>query len=138
MSLTYINTGSDSGLNFDFNKDLTNNDLVTVKISDLTIRSASLVLDECETEVDAVSTGVPQSSLIYPLLFLIYTVPLYGIMEAEGLHVIGFVYDIIIYTEVDIVENACRLSRAWKNVCEWAKIDAHSDGSQWQPRVHLL
>lgn len=42
-------------------------------------------------------------------------------MEAEGLHVTGLVDGIIIYTEVDMVENACRLSRAWKNVCEWAK-----------------
>ena len=69
------------------------------------------MLGECDKEVDAVSTGVPLGSLIYPLLFLMYTVPFYGMMEAEGLHVTGFVDGIIIYTEVDMVENACRLSR---------------------------
>lgn len=78
------------------------------------------MLDECDKEVDAVSTGVPLGSLIYPLLFLMYTVPFYGMMGAEGLHVTGFVDGIIIYTKVDMVENACRLSRTWKNVCEWA------------------
>ena len=84
-------------------------------------RSASLVLDGYETEVGSVSTGVPQGSPISPLLFLIYTTPLYGIVEAEGLQITGFVDDITIYTRGSMENNAKRLSTALNMVCKWAK-----------------
>lgn len=84
-------------------------------------RSASLVLDGFETEADTVSTGVPQGSPISPLLFLIYTTPLYDMVEAEGLQVTGFVDDITIYTRGSMEENTERLSKALRMVCEWAK-----------------
>jgi hypothetical protein len=84
-------------------------------------RLANMVLDGYERGVGPVSTGIPQGSPIPPLLFLIYTAPLYDIVEAEGLQVTGFVDDITIYTRGSMEENTGRLSRALGKVCEWAK-----------------
>jgi hypothetical protein len=71
--------------------------------------------------VGSVSTGIPQGFLISPLLFFIYTTPLYGIVEDEGLQVTGFVDDITIYPKGSMAENTERLFKAFGKVCEWAK-----------------
>jgi hypothetical protein len=69
----------------------------------------------------SVDTGVPQRSLVSPLLFLLYTAPLYELVKEQSARVSGFVDDITVYIEGKKAENSSRLSSILKRCCEWAK-----------------
>ena len=84
-------------------------------------RRANMIVDGVPGKERSVETGVPQDSPVSPLLFLIYTAPLYEIIKEMGARVSGFVDDITVHVEGDKAENANRLSSILKKCCDWAK-----------------
>lgn len=84
-------------------------------------RSASMLIDGVLGRERGVETGVPQGSPVSPLLFLIYTAPLYEVIKETGARVSGFVDDITVHVEGERVENANRLCSILKKCCDWAK-----------------
>ena len=69
----------------------------------------------------SVDTGVPQGSPVSPLLFLLYTTPLYELIKEQGASVSGFVDDITVYVAGERTENSSKLSSILKSCCEWVK-----------------
>lgn len=89
-------------------------------------RRTSLVVDGKRTTERKTVTGIPQGSPISPLLFLIYTTPLYSIIKNLGGKVIGFIDDITIYVKGSRqVENTNRLSEILQKCHEWTQ-SAHA------------
>jgi hypothetical protein len=62
----------------------------------LSERETSLVVDGKITALQPVLTGIPQGSPISPLLFLLYTAPLYEVIQEQGGEAVGYVDDITI------------------------------------------
>ncbi|ANB14594.1 polyprotein of L1-like non-LTR retrotransposon Zorro 3 [Sugiyamaella lignohabitans] len=84
-------------------------------------RRTSLVIDGKRTKERRIATGIPQGSPISPLLFLIYTSPLYPLIKSMGGKVIGFIDDITIYvSSTRYAENTAKLSNILARCHEWA------------------
>lgn len=84
-------------------------------------RTATMIIDGAAGEEKRVETGIPQGSPISPLLFLLYTTPLYSKIKEFGAKVSGFVDDITVFISGNIVENAKKMSRILKECCDWAE-----------------
>ena len=84
-------------------------------------RRASMLVDGVRGEEKSVDTGVPQGSPVSPLLFLLYTTPLYELIKEQGASVSGFVDDITVYVAGEKTENSSKLSSILKSCCKWAK-----------------
>ena len=52
------------------------------------------------SEVTVVDFGVPQGSVLGPLLYILYTAEIYGIIEEFGLKVHGYADDLQIFEHV--------------------------------------
>ena len=86
----------------------------------LSDRSQHVMVDCCRSKLVNVVSGVPQGSVLGPLLFLLYTSTLFSILENK---LIGYADD---STLIDIVPSPGRgvavaesLSRYLVNVSEW-------------------
>ena len=84
-------------------------------------RRASMLVDGVRGEEKSVDTGVPQGSPVSPLLFLLYTTPLYELIKEQGASVSGFVDDITVHVAGEKTKNSSKLSSILKSCCEWAK-----------------
>jgi hypothetical protein len=85
-------------------------------------RSTSLIIDGTPYPNQSIRTGIPQGSPVSPLLFLLYSAPLYKIVEAEGAKIIGFVDDVTISVQGDSLdENTEKLSGILTKCDEWAR-----------------
>ena len=83
-------------------------------------RKASLLMDQYKGPIKEISTGVPQGSPISPLLFMIYTTPMYSAIKEWGGTPSGFIDDVTITVQGKIEENTQKLSDILKKCCEWA------------------
>jgi hypothetical protein len=91
----------------------------------MTHRFAAMVINGRQEKMREISTGIPQGSPISPLLFLLYTTPLYKIIEDQGFETAGYIDDITIYCHGKPAENANRLSQILKECEKWTK-DHHT------------
>ena len=91
-----------------------------------------MIVDGVLGKERSVETGVPQGSPVSPLLFLIYTAPLYEMIKELGARVSGFVDDITVHIEGDKAENASRLSSILKKMLRLGKVKIYGNwpGSQ--------
>ncbi|VVT45622.1 uncharacterized protein SAPINGB_P000816 [Magnusiomyces paraingens] len=64
-------------------------------------REASMLMDRRKGSVQKISTGIPQGSPISPLLFLIYSTPMYHAIKEWGGTPFGFIDDVTITVEDD-------------------------------------
>lgn len=84
-------------------------------------RRASLLVDRLKGPMTEVRTGIPQGSPISPLLFLIYTTPLYRVIKEAGGTPLGFIDDITISVEGDLQTNSKKLSTILQKCWDWTK-----------------
>ena len=84
-------------------------------------REASMLMDRRKGPVQPISTGIPQGSPISPLLFLIYSSPMYQAIQQWGGKACGFIDDVTITVEGTIENNTKNLSNILQKCCEWAK-----------------
>ncbi|VVT45786.1 uncharacterized protein SAPINGB_P000890 [Magnusiomyces paraingens] len=84
-------------------------------------REASMLMDRRKGSVQKISTGIPQGSPISPLLFLIYSTPMYHAIKEWGGTPFGFIDDVTITVEGKIEENTKSLSNILEKCCNWAK-----------------
>ena len=68
-------------------------------------RKVSMLMDQRKGQVCDISTGIPQGSPISPLLFLIYTTPLYKVIKEWSRNPSGFIDDITIIVQGEIHKN---------------------------------
>ncbi len=92
----------------------------------MTDRKITMVIDEREGPEVPLNSGIPQGSPISPLLFLIYSTPLYGVIEEAGAKASGFIDDITIRVRGKVEENAKRLSIILDKCVKWA----HDNGTK--------
>ena len=84
-------------------------------------RRTSLIIDGKISEPRRVDSGIPQGSPISPLLFLIYTSPLYEKIREADAYAIGFIDDITIYVGGRNVDrNTEKLSTVLQICHNWA------------------
>ena len=86
----------------------------------LTDRTTAFQFSGKLSDVKRVETGIPQGSPISPLLFLLYTAPLYKRIEELGGKTLGYIDDITIYVQGLPRDNSHKLSRILKGCVEWA------------------
>ncbi|VVT49717.1 uncharacterized protein SAPINGB_P002408 [Magnusiomyces paraingens] len=67
-------------------------------------REASMLMDRRKGSVQKISTGIPQGSPISPLLFLIYSTPMYHAIKEWGGTPFGFIDDVTITVEDEKVQ----------------------------------
>ena len=68
-------------------------------------RKARMLMDQRKGQVCDISTRFPEGSPISPLLFLIYTTPLYKAIKEWGGNPFGFIDDITITVQGEVHEN---------------------------------
>jgi hypothetical protein len=116
----------------------------------LTDRHASLIVDGKQEESKRISTGIPQGSPVSPLLFSLYTTPLYKVIEDMGATALGFVDDITVYVQGHPNDNTAKLEAILQACVTWAEehytgidlgdklgfmhfIKGKPDESEWEP-----
>jgi hypothetical protein len=98
--------------------------LVRFTRSFLQERSTTLVVDSYESEPRRLSAGVPQGSLLSPILFLFYNAPLLDLLDkpAQLLSPLGFADDInLLSYNATAAQNSTNLDQAHDQCLAWAK-----------------
>ena len=72
----------------------------------LTGRFQCVVIGQCQSEPRPLQFGVPQGSILGPLLFILYTSSLADLLEAHGVQYHFYADDTQIYVEINDVEDA--------------------------------
>ena len=89
----------------------------------LSNRSQHVLVDGCRSKLVKVVSGVPQGSVLGPLLFLLYTSELFSIMENE---LIGYADDstlVAVVPSPDVrIAVAESLNRDLSRVSEWCNL----------------
>lgn len=88
----------------------------------LSERSTSQVIDGWVLASRPVQVGIPQGSPISPLLFLLHTTPIYRLIRAYGVQVIGYIDDITVYTRGTATGNTAKLTRVLKAIHSWSDV----------------
>jgi hypothetical protein len=76
------------------------------------------------SEITVIQFGVPQGSVLGPLLYVLYTSEIYDIIEGFGLHVHGYADDLQIYDYVfpqNVIKLVDRFSACVCAIMEWMK-----------------
>ena len=89
-------------------------------------RTQSVVVDNCNSTYCDVISGVPQGSVLGPLLFIIFINDISSICE-EGVTMKLFADDAKIYTEIGVNDNS--LQRSLDNLVRWC--------SDWQLTINI-
>ena len=89
----------------------------------LTGRTTELTFDGKTAPTRHVTAGVPQGSPLSPILFILFTTPLYQALRLhQGIITIGFADDTNLLAVSRTTGFCCRLLReAWATVTEWAR-----------------
>jgi len=97
--------------------------LLTWVASYLTGRTTSLAFDGKTAPTRHVTAGVPQGSPLSPILFILFTSPLYqALRHHNGIITLGFADDTNLLASGRTTRSCCyRLQGAWTTVMEWAR-----------------
>ena len=72
--------------------------------SDLTARSQCVSVEEALSEILCLLFGVPQDSVLGPILFTIYTLPLSKIADRHGIQIHMYADDTQLYVSYDVTD----------------------------------
>ncbi|KAA8898491.1 hypothetical protein TRICI_006553 [Trichomonascus ciferrii] len=102
-------------------------------------RSTSLIIDGTPYPNQLIRTGAPQGSPVSPLLFLLYSGPLYKLVEDEGTKIIGFVDDVTISVQGDNLDNnTAKFSEILTKSDEWSRQYTKLDLGDKLNFIHFL
>ena len=87
----------------------------------LTMRYQKVVIGGEESETIPVTSGVPQGSVLGPLLFLIYTDNITRISLSEGTKLVLYADDMLFYRKIDHPEDYVALQMDINSVNNWIK-----------------
>ena len=87
----------------------------------LTDRSQRVVINGSESDVVKVISGVPQGSVLGPLLFFIYVNDLCNITLTHGSKVTMYVDDLVLYKVIDTESALSCLQEDINNIVQWAR-----------------
>ncbi len=87
----------------------------------LTTRQQKVVIEGEETETTPVISGVPQGSVLGPLLFLIYIDDVARVPLSEGTSLVLYADDMLLYRRIDSTEDFTVLQRDINTVNNWVK-----------------
>ena len=94
----------------------------------LSNRTQSVVLDHWSPLPSKILSGVPQGSVLGPVLFLIYINDIDSVC-CGNTHLLLFADDAKLYSSIDIDEVSVSLQRPLDNLCAWAK--------DWQITINI-
>ena len=81
-------------------------------------RTQKVVLDECESKLTPVLSGIPQGSILGPILFAIRINDLTDVITSS---VKLFAYDTKIYSCINTAEECCKLQEDLNRLEDWSK-----------------
>jgi hypothetical protein len=94
----------------------------------LSNRTQCVVLDHCFSSFSKVISGVPQGSVLGPILFLIYINDIDRVC-CGNTHLQLFADDAKLYSSINVGEASVLLQRSLDNLCTWA--------SEWQLTINI-
>ena len=71
----------------------------------LSDRDQRVIVGESTSEPTSLQFGVPQGSVLGPILFIVYTSSLVSLLEAHGVKYNFYAYDTQLYIEIDNIED---------------------------------
>ena len=105
-----------------------------------TSRTQSVVIDGIQSSAHTPTCGVPQGSVIGPLIFTMYTAPLEKIIEAHGFSKMFYADDTQIYisfTASEISALLPRVTNCIREVKEWSRLNGLMLNSKKTEVLHL-
>ena len=78
-------------------------------------------VNDCMSEFAPVLSGIPQGSVLGPILFMVYINDALCLAEDEDVHALAYADDIKSYAPVSLVEDCSRLQSFLYKLGEWAK-----------------
>ena len=91
----------------------------------LSDRTQSVLIGDARSDIEDLNIGVPQGSVLGPLLFLVYLLPLLAIMRRHGICYHGYADDTQIYHRFsvkkpgDLQDAIRRLEACLEEICSW-------------------
>ena len=84
-------------------------------------RKQYVVLNGQQSSMRHVTSGVPQGSVLGPLLFLIYINDLASVQLTQGTQIVLYADDILLYKEIASQSDYCSLQCNITSVSQWAE-----------------